>query len=184
MIWRHWRGNTSMPYVRPEAEPPPAGLRAEKTIPVEGPLPAQCRLPERGIYLIWMQMTAGCRLTIGALGECRFPAGWYVYVGSAQRALPARLKRHLAMEKKHRWHIDYLRPHVVVVSCAVACLDRAAECLAARRLISIPEATVPVPGFGASDCRCPAHLIYFPILPPACREPALILPEFRQWSWV
>jgi Uri superfamily endonuclease len=36
----------------------------------------------------------------------------------------------------------------------------------ARALIQLPYASLPMPSFGASDCRCPAHLIYIPFHPP------------------
>jgi Uri superfamily endonuclease len=153
--------------VRPEAEPAPGLPRREHG------------LPERGVYLFWLHIPVERLLCIGALGTWRFPAGWYVYVGSAQRALPARLKRHLALEKKCRWHIDYLRPYGVITSCAAACADKSAECLAARRLLELPAASVVVPGFGSSDCRCPAHLLYFPIRPAVYHDPAVILPSFQ-----
>ncbi|MBM4200453.1 MAG: DUF123 domain-containing protein, partial [Gammaproteobacteria bacterium] len=42
---------------------------------------------------------------VGALGLCDFPAGRYVYTGSARRNLSARIRHHLAAEKGQRWHI-------------------------------------------------------------------------------
>jgi Uri superfamily endonuclease len=47
--------------------------------------------------------------------------------------------------------------------------DRRRECAWAAGLARMDGASLPVPGFGASDCRCPAHLIHFPDLPD--REP-------------
>jgi Uri superfamily endonuclease len=48
------------------------------------------------------------RLRVGALGEFDFPAGQYLYTGSARRNLEARIARHLRRDKPLRWHIDYL----------------------------------------------------------------------------
>jgi Uri superfamily endonuclease len=35
----------------------------------------------------------------------------------------------------------------------------------AAALRSLPGASIPVPRFGASDCRCETHLLYFPQVP-------------------
>jgi Uri superfamily endonuclease len=37
----------------------------------------------------------------------------------------------------------------------------------ALALARLPDCTIPMPHFGASDCRCPAHLLYLPALPAA-----------------
>ncbi len=93
---------------------------------------------------------------IGALGKRRFPAGWYVYTGSAKRHLAARVERHLSLEKRLRWHIDHLLAHPDVQVAAVATAARP-ECAWHQAL----HGEVVVPGLGASDCRagCGAHLV-------------------------
>ena len=97
------------------------------------------------------------RLTIGRLGAFRFPAGRYVYTGSARRNLEARIARHRRRDKKLRWHIDYLlaAPGVRVLSVRRSRRD---ECALNRST----SGSIPVPGFGASDCRagCGSHLKY------------------------
>ena len=96
-------------------------------------------------------------LAIGRLGRFRFPAGRYVYTGSARRNLVARLRRHLSWDKRLRWHIDYLlAAHAVKVGGVT--LSRDAECLLNQRA----SGDIIVPGFGASDCRahCGSHLKY------------------------
>lgn len=45
---------------------------------------------------------------MGALGDYPFPAGWYVYTGSARNGVHQRIRRHLRREKRKHWHIDYL----------------------------------------------------------------------------
>lgn len=94
-------------------------------------------------------------LTIGRLGTFRFPAGHYIYTGSARRNLVARVRRHLSRDKKLRWHIDYLlTAHAVKVLDVTLSSD--SECSLNRRLAG----EIVVPGFGASDCRehCKTHL--------------------------
>jgi Uri superfamily endonuclease len=104
---------------------------------------------------------------IGRLGRFYFPAGWYVYVGSARGpgGLVARLARHLRPLKALHWHIDYFRAHASPVEIWYTTGTQRWECAWARALLSLVDATVPVSRFGASDCRCSTHLIRF-ALPP------------------
>jgi Uri superfamily endonuclease len=100
---------------------------------------------------------------VGCLGRFPFPAGWYAYVGSARGpgGLAARLARHLRSTKPLRWHVDYLRACAWPAQVWYTVGTRRQECAWARTLARFPGASLPVPRFGASDCRCPAHLIYF-----------------------
>jgi Uri superfamily endonuclease len=101
---------------------------------------------------------------VGSLGSIVFPAGRYAYVGSARRGIAARVLRHkrLALQKegKLHWHIDYLliNRHTELVRETV--LENEIECTISKRIASMNGVTVPVPGFGSSDCRakCAAHL--------------------------
>lgn len=106
--------------------------------------------------------------TVGRLGRFRFPAGWYAYVGSARGpgGLAARITRHLREPKPRRWHVDYLRAYARPVEIWYAVGTRKRECAWTKALSGLPGASIPVPRFGASDCRCPAHLIHFASRPP------------------
>ena len=103
--------------------------------------------------IIELKQPMCCR--IGQLGVFDFPAGRNVYTGSARRAFEARMGRHLRQEETLRWHIDHLlaAPGVRVVRVLRSWGD---ECA----LNQAGPGTVPVPRFGASDCRagCGAHL--------------------------
>jgi Uri superfamily endonuclease len=94
---------------------------------------------------------------VGALGAFVFPAGRYVYTGSALRNLEARIARHLSRDKRLRWHIDYL---LAAPGARVVRVRRAAdgEC----ELNGATRGTVIVAGFGAGDCcsGCGSHLKY------------------------
>ena len=59
------------------------------------------------------------------------------------------------------WHVDTLRVHAQPVAVWYAVGGQKRECTWARVLSRLPGASIPVLRFGASDCRCPAHLIYF-----------------------
>lgn len=108
-------------------------------------------------YQLVIEVPKAMRRRIGLLGTFGFPAGLYVYTGSAKRNLEARIARHLRKEKALRWHIDYLlsSPGVRIV---VVTRSRRGECALNRATAG----SVPVPGFGASDCRsgCGSHLKY------------------------
>jgi Uri superfamily endonuclease len=132
-----------------------------------------------GTYLLWLYISQSQKLNIGRLGDFTFIAGEYIYLGSARGpgGLRARLGRHLRGDGKIRWHIDYLRAAAQVrgfgyVNHGRGTMERApTECdwsqkLAAPNGADLPDAHVPIPRFGASDCQsgCTAHLIYFPAL--------------------
>ncbi|MCP9439421.1 MAG: GIY-YIG nuclease family protein [Nitrospira sp.] len=108
-------------------------------------------------YQLLIQLAAPQRLRIGRLGAFSFPAGYYVYTGSARRHLEARVSRHLSRSKNLHWHIDYLVAAPGTQVIGVRRLSEA-ECKVAGGLHGL----VVVPGFGASDCqaRCGSHLKY------------------------
>ena len=103
-----------------------------------------------------------CLVRIGKLGEFEIRKGYYVYVGSALGAggLKARVGRHLRREKKLKWHVDHLRKELEIVDVFCHVTDKRMECVWTSELVS-SGGTTPIPGFGASDCSCVSHLIYF-----------------------
>ena len=118
-----------------------------------------------GTYILVLKLEHPLRLRIGALGKFEFPAGYYLYIGSALNGLERRLERHLRREKRLHWHIDYLREHAEVIEIWYSVSAQRLECRWAAVARTLPGARLPVPRFGASDCGCPAHLVYFPTLP-------------------
>jgi Uri superfamily endonuclease len=117
----------------------------------------------KGTYVLILQLSQPARLTTGKLGEFDFPAGWYAYVGSAfgPGGLRGRLKHHLAPVTKPHWHIDYLRSAASVREVWYLIGEAICEHQWADTLRSMPGAAIPAPRFGASDCTCETHLIYF-----------------------
>lgn len=116
------------------------------------------------LYLVLTYVPRRSVITVGQRGPQDFPRGWYVYVGSAVRARGARVARHLAAEKQRRWHADHL---FAAAPARVAWLVDGAgsECELAGALAGLPGAERRPPRFGAGDCRCAGHLVYFPRLP-------------------
>jgi Uri superfamily endonuclease len=120
--------------------------------------------PERaGTYVLILQLPRRATIAVGRLGRFRFPAGWYAYAGSARGpgGLVARISRHRRSSKPRHWHVDYLRAYARPVAVWYAIGDQKRECAWAEALSRLPGASVPAPRFGASDCRCPTHLLYF-----------------------
>ncbi|HSB80308.1 MAG TPA: GIY-YIG nuclease family protein [Candidatus Methylomirabilis sp.] len=110
--------------------------------------------------LLWVARPRWIRLT--RLGACRLERGWYVYTGSAKRNLLPRLERHLRRRKPLHWHIDSLREVASVRRIWVWPWTPTRECRTNGRVRRLPKARVPFKGFGSSDCRCIAHLVWFP----------------------
>jgi len=72
----------------------------------------------------------------------------------------------LRLEKRLRWHIDYLLQQATIVEIWYAYGQERLECLWNRLVGALPGGMHPVPRFGASDCSCPSHLTYFSSTPP------------------
>jgi len=89
--------------------------------------------------------------------------------------LEPRIAYHLREKPKPRWHVDYL------LAAPGACVERwiewetvrRSECVLNRRFVRARGASVPVRGFGSSDCTsgCPAHLVYFKTKPDMAKIP-------------
>lgn len=113
---------------------------------------------DAGVYIVVFHLATPKRITVGGLGRHRFHEGVYLYVGTAQRNLMARLRRHARRHKPLRWHIDYLSTKVTMLGAVVVPGERSLECVLAKRLAERFE--VPIPKFGSSDCRCESHLFF------------------------
>ncbi|MCC6442941.1 MAG: GIY-YIG nuclease family protein [Armatimonadetes bacterium] len=120
-----------------------------------------------GCYLLVACLEKRERLVVGRLGTFDFPAGHYVYTGSAMGGMEARIARHLRPEKRLRWHIDYLLEVAPVRRVFRFPTAKRMECALFGQVASLPGADIPVPRFGSGDCRCPAHLVRFGEAPEA-----------------
>ncbi len=114
-----------------------------------------------GVYFLVIKLRHRRLIKIGCLGTFYFPDGFYVYVGSAQNNLERRIERHLRQEKKMRWHIDYVLRYGHVVSVHTYACKKHMECVLSNKIGSMRGASLPVKGFGSSDCSCNAHLYFF-----------------------
>jgi Uri superfamily endonuclease len=124
--------------------------------------------PVPGTYALVLRFSARAEIVVGRLGVLEARPGHYVYVGSAlgPGGLAARVGRHLRSEKTVRWHVDYVRTAADLEEVWYVAGKSHRECRWASVLGELPGASVPMPGFGASDCGCPSHLVFF-TLPPS-----------------
>jgi Uri superfamily endonuclease len=106
-------------------------------------------------YQLNIELSRKQTIQVGRLGTFQFPAGRYIYTGSARRNLLSRVRRHLGKEKTLRWHIDYLLASRFARVVEVT-LSAQAECRCNQHVAG----EIVAPGFGASDCRarCGSHL--------------------------
>ena len=114
-------------------------------------------LRAKGSYLLVVKVRVTVALEVGSLGRRVFPAGYYVYVGSALGGLAGRLRRHLNEKKTPRWHIDYLTDSGSVTDVVVFESEERLECRVAETL---KGQFASVPYFGCSDCECATHLFF------------------------
>ena len=120
----------------------------------------------KGVYSLLIVLESEALIRIGKLGRVSFPAGFYVYVGSAlgkgPTGLMGRIIRHLSDKKKNFWHIDYFLSSSAsrVVGVVFAETSENKEHDVVRELKS--DAEIVCKRFGASDCRreCESHLLY------------------------
>jgi Uri superfamily endonuclease len=117
-----------------------------------------------GTYALMMRCSRAGTIAVGSLGTMRVEPGAYLYLGSAfgPGGLRARLGRHAARHKVQRWHIDYVRPRMSLLGAWFSTSATQLEHDWAVRVLALPTASIPLPRFGASDCRCPSHLVRLP----------------------
>lgn len=121
----------------------------------------------KGTYVLILHLGKSAQVRIGRLGVAGFSRGFYAYVGSAlgPGGLAGRINRHSKVIKPCHWHIDYLRRRCRLTGIWYMVSPVRREHDWARVLAKTPGASIPIPGFGSSDCDCPAHLVFFESAP-------------------
>ncbi|MCW2247758.1 Uri superfamily endonuclease [Azospirillum fermentarium] len=116
--------------------------------------------PVAGAYVLLVRLTEAVDVTLPGRTKAILPPGRYLYCGSAHGpgGLRARVGRHMRRDKSIRWHIDRLTAAGTVTGCWI--FPAGDECALVARLATL---SVPVPGFGSSDCTvCRSHLLAWP----------------------
>jgi Uri superfamily endonuclease len=116
-----------------------------------------------GTYALVLKSTSDQRIDVGKLGRLSIRPGFYVYVGSAfgPGGLKARIAHHMKISARPHWHIDYLRRSMDLNEIWFTYDSRPCEHQWAGVLASVSGGSIPLSGFGASDCRCKSHLYFF-----------------------
>ena len=116
-----------------------------------------------GTYALELASTVRHAVKIGKLGQLLLRPGYYVYLGSAfgSGGLKARIAHHRNGSSRPHWHIDYLRGVLQLQEIWYTHDSERREHLWSDILAGLKGASAPIPGFGASDCRCISHLQYF-----------------------
>lgn len=120
-----------------------------------------------GTYALVFACAAPVHLTVGRLGRVSLAPGYWIYVGSAfgPGGLRSRLNHHLKPSARPHWHLDYIK-------CALRVVDIWATADPVKRehdwagiMAVMKDASMPVAGFGATDCGCRSHFIHMPRRP-------------------
>lgn len=132
-----------------------------------------------GTYALFMSLDESVTEDVGALGRVRFPRGNFVYAGSAASGLGPRLLRHAKEAKALHWHIDRLtsRRECQVVGAVTFGPSGPDECTIVVQLATLPWVVVSPRGFGASDHRCPGHLVQLGERPELVERAVAVLEE-------
>ena len=120
-------------------------------------------LAKQGTYALILESPSEQLVQIGKLGRLHARPGFYVYVGSAfgPGGLRARIAHHVSISQRPHWHINYLRPFLQLNAVWYTYDAEQQEHQWADTFSSLRGATIPMTGFGASDCSCNSHLIAF-----------------------
>ena len=120
-----------------------------------------------GTYALILSCTTGRALQIGRFGQLPMRPGFYVYIGSAfgPGGVRARIAHHLEPAARPYWHIDFLRTATDLAEVWYTYDLWRWEHQWAALVARMPGATLLLPGFGASDCTCAAHLYFFATRP-------------------
>jgi Uri superfamily endonuclease len=122
-----------------------------------------------GTYALVFSSSAKKNLKIGKLGTLHIKPGYYVYTGSAfgPGGLLARIAHHQKNSSRPHWHIDYLRPFLRPVEIWYTTDPVHREHQWSELLSTTRGASIPLIGFGSSDCCCRSHLYFFSLRRPS-----------------
>ncbi|MEE8541118.1 MAG: GIY-YIG nuclease family protein [Desulfobacterales bacterium] len=123
--------------------------------------------PFPGTYALLFSASSDRLVQVGRCGRLSLKPGFYVYAGSAfgPGGLTARIAHHRQNSHRPHWHIDYLTPFLCLRQLWYTCDPLQREHAWAEILLKNRRSSVPLEGFGSSDCRCRSHFFFFKALP-------------------
>jgi len=117
-----------------------------------------------GIYILELFAKNNLTFNHKKFGHIKLPNGYFYYIGSAQKNLEQRIKRHVKKEKKLHWHIDYLtckRSTKLKSIFIIKNRKKEYECKLVNEMQKIFYLKSLIKNFGNSDCtNCDSHLLY------------------------
>ena len=118
--------------------------------------------PEKGSYILIFWLEGQKYLSVGKLGPLEFPAGIYIYCGSARGAggIQARIKHHAKISARPFWHVDYVKNVSKIMAVGFEIGSERLECTWAGILENHKQFQIIRSGFGSSDCLCTTHFYY------------------------
>ena len=119
--------------------------------------------PMPGTYALLLRSTEDAVIGVGKLGEFHLRTGLYIYVGSAlgPGGVRGRLAHHMRSAEHPHWHIDYLRYHTSLDEIWCCYCRESLEHAWAEHFAGFKGGSIPLAGFGSSDCDCVSHLFFF-----------------------
>ncbi|EAZ89744.1 GIY-YIG nuclease family protein [Crocosphaera chwakensis] len=126
------------------------------------PLPSQT-----GTYCLVFYCSILSQVTVGKLGIYQIVPGYYCYIGSAfgRGGLQSRIERHLKINKRHHWHLDYIRPYLEPIEFCYTTDSIKREHQWSDLFLKEENSSIPINKFGSSDCHCSTHLFYYKVKP-------------------
>ena len=118
--------------------------------------------PESGTYALILSSSRRAVIRVGRLGELRVQPGFYVYLGTAfgPGGVRGRIAHHAKLSERPHWHIDFLRLHTELLEVWHAYDRVRREHQWARQIKAVRGSSMPIAGFGSSDCSCESHLYF------------------------
>jgi len=118
--------------------------------------------PQSGTYVLIFSACEKSLPEIGRLGTLQLKPGFYIYVGSAfgPGGLKARIDHHRKKSGRPHWHMDYLGPFLKLIEIWYTYDTVQREHLWAQIISNTRGTSVPLAGFGSSDCHCKTHLFF------------------------
>ena len=119
--------------------------------------------PLPGTYALVLPAASKKSIEIGKIGAIEIKSGFYLYVGSAfgPGGVKARIKHHVKKSSRPHWHIDYLTANLPPDEVWYSYDRKHREHQWVKVLAGVKGASIPLDGFGASDCKCSSHLFSF-----------------------
>jgi Uri superfamily endonuclease len=134
-----------------------------------------------GTYTLVFNSSIEKPINIGKLGTLLLEPGFYLYIGSSfgPGGLKARIRHHRNISSRPHWHLDYLSPTLRLCEIWYTYDQTRREHQWAEIHAQARGASLPLPGFGSSDCRCLSHLFFYKSKPSGSHYRRKIRTKFK-----